>query len=118
MPKINEDLAGALRRYTALMRKKAYFEAHEVLEEAWHPLRMRRDPRAKLAKGLINAAIAFEHLRRKRTGYVANARKTMGAYERYKGLCREGIEAFALFAEACAIVEKLKNESGFDFGGT
>jgi len=115
MPKMNEDIAGALRHYIALMEKKAYFEAHEVLEEAWHPLRLRGDERANLVKGLINAAIAFEHLRRKRVNYAASARKTMGAYERYKGLCRKGIGVYALFAEACNAIEIYKAASEFDF---
>jgi len=36
---MNEDLEGALKQqYLVLMDDSAYFEVHEVLEEAWHPL--------------------------------------------------------------------------------
>jgi hypothetical protein len=109
---MNEDLRGALRAYAALMKSGAYFEAHEALEEAWHPLRLRKDPRANLAKGLINAAIALEHLRRNRPKSRINALKTVAAFDRYKGLCREGMEAYEEFAAACAIAETLRKEAG------
>ncbi|ADV47218.1 DUF309 domain-containing protein [Nitratifractor salsuginis] len=66
MPRENEDLDGALRAFCHCLSRGEFFEAHEVLEEAWHPLRRRNDPLASPVKGLINAAIAFEHLRRKR----------------------------------------------------
>jgi len=34
--KENEDLRAVLIRYLDLMDRQEYFEAHEVLEEAWH----------------------------------------------------------------------------------
>jgi hypothetical protein len=109
---MNEDLVGALHAYVALMRSGEFFEAHEVLEEAWHPLRLRKDPRANLAKGLINAAIALEHLRRNRPKSRVNALKTIAAFDRYKGLCSEGMEAYDDFATACKIAEKLRLKAG------
>jgi predicted metal-dependent hydrolase len=66
MPRENEDLDGALREFCRCLSRGEFFEAHEVLEEAWHPLRRNKDPLASPVKGLINAAIAFEHLRRNR----------------------------------------------------
>ena len=60
---MNHDLESALIAYMRLLDEKAYFDAHEVLEEAWHPLRLKKDPLANLVKGLINAAIAFEHIK-------------------------------------------------------
>ena len=82
MPRECEDLDGALRRYRELLLSEEYFEAHEVLEEAWHPLRRRDDPLRHPVKGLINAAIAFEHLRRDRPKSKRVALKAMEGYER------------------------------------
>lgn len=103
---MNEDLSGALRHYIVLMDAGCYFEAHEVLEEAWHPLRLKQDPLAALLKGLINGAVALEHLKRGKTGAEKRAQRVMAAYERHKGLCREGIPSYALFGQACRCVEK------------
>ena len=105
---MNEDLEGALREYVALMDAGEYFDAHEVLEEAWHPLRLRKDPLANLAKGLINGAIAFEHLKRDRNKAVERAQRVIASFERHKNICIEGIEHYTLFSEACKRVEVLK----------
>jgi len=108
MLKMNEDLEGALQAYLKLMGTEAYFEAHEVLEEAWHPLRLRKDPLANLVKGLINGAIAFEHLKRGRLHAVRRARRVIVSYERHKGVCVEGIVYYPLFRDACEHIERLK----------
>ncbi|KYJ86938.1 hypothetical protein AS592_08790 [Sulfurovum riftiae] len=107
---MNEDLEGALKAYLLLMDKAEYYEAHEVLEEAWHPLRLRKVPLANLAKGLINGAVTFEHIKRGRENYADRARRVIASYERHKHLCVEGIEYYALFATACQKVETLKKE--------
>jgi len=107
---MNEDLEGALKVYFIQMKKTKYYEAHEVLEEAWHPLRLRKDPLANLLKGLINAAVAFEHIKRDRENYADKARRVISSYERHKHLCVEGIAHYALFLAACQKVEALKKE--------
>lgn len=109
MLKMNEDLEGALHAYLSLLDEGAYFEAHEVLEEAWHPLRLRQDPLANLVKGLINGAVGFEHIKRHRTNYADKAVRVMASYERHKGLCVEGIDHYRLFALACQKIEALKS---------
>lgn len=106
---MNEDLEGALKAYLKLMDKADFFEAHEVLEEAWHPLRLRNDPLKNLLKGLINAAVSFEHLKRDRKNAAERARKVMHAFEKHKHLVSEDMVHAALFAEACALVERLKS---------
>ena len=107
---MNEDLEGALQTYLQLLDAEAYFDAHEVMEEAWHPLRLRKDPLANLAKGLINGAIAFEHLKRDREGASVRARRVIASFERHKELCVEGITYYTLFVQACARIEQLKSE--------
>jgi len=107
---MNDDLGGALKVYLKLLDEGEYFEAHEVMEEAWHPLRLKKDPLANLVKGFINAAIGFEHLKRKRNNADKKARRVMESYERYIPLCREGIVYLSLFEEAREKIETLKRK--------
>lgn len=107
---MNDDLAGALKAYLKLLEEEEYFEAHEVLEEAWHPLRLGKHPLANLAKGLINGAITFEHIKRNRKEVKKRAQTVIGSFERHKHLCIEGIEHYALFNEACIKIEALKSK--------
>lgn len=104
---MNEDLEGALTAYITLMEEGAYFEAHEVLEAAWHPLRMRKDPLANLLKGLINGAIALEHFKRRRGAYRSKAKRVFCSYERHHRLCKEGIVYYPLFQKACNLLEEV-----------
>jgi hypothetical protein len=105
---MNDDLEGALKAYLALLDEEEYFEAHEVLEEAWHPLRLSKHPLSNLAKGLINGAITFEHIKRNRKKMKYKAQRVIASYERYKPLCTESIEHAALFKQACQKIESLK----------
>jgi len=108
MLKMNDDLEGALKEYLKLLDEEEYFEAHEVLEEAWHPLRLGKHPLANLAKGLINGAITFEHIKRNRKEVKKKAQTVIASFERHKHLCVEGIEHYALFNESCMKIEALK----------
>ena len=116
MLKMNDDLEGALKAYLLLLDKEEYFEAHEVLEEAWHPLRLSDHPLSNLAKGLINGAITFEHIKRNRKNMQKKAQRVIASYERHKHLSSEKIEHAALFKQACQKIEslKLKHAEVFD----
>lgn len=105
---MNDDLEGALREYLKLLDEEKYFEAHEVLEEAWHPLRLNKHPLAQAVKGLINGAIAFEHIKRNRKNVQSKAQRVIASYERYKDLCTDKMEYAALFTEAKNKIESLK----------
>jgi len=107
---MNDDLEGALKAYLKLLEAEEYFEAHEVLEEAWHPLRLKKHPLANLVKGLINGAITFEHIKRNRANVKDKAQKVIASYERHKHLCVEEIEHYNLFKEACEEIETLKQK--------
>ena len=108
MLKENKDLRAALTRYLDLMDQKAYFEAHEVLEEAWHPMRKERDPLQNLVKGLINVAVAFEHLKRGKPEAERRARKVIASFDRYSVLCEPDIRESDLFALACRKAREIK----------
>lgn len=102
------SLERALQQYLDLLHQGAYFDAHEILEEAWHPLRKAQDPLANLVKGMINASIAFEHLKRNRHDAPRKARKVMASYERHKHLLVRGIRHYRLFDKACQKIEFIK----------
>jgi len=110
MLKMNDDLEGALKTYLTLLDEEEYFEAHEVLEEAWHPLRLSNHPLANLVKGLINGAVTFEHIKRNRKNVKDKARRVIASYERYKYLCTDNIEHAELFRQACQKIEALKQK--------
>ena len=107
---MNNDLEGALKEYLRLLDEEEYFEAHEVLEEAWHPLRLNKHPLRNLAKGLINGAIAFEHIKRDRQNAGDKARRVIASFERHKHLCTDHIEHAVLFKQSCQIIENLKSK--------
>ena len=105
---MNDNLEGALKAYLKFLETEEYFEAHEVLEEAWHPLRLKKDPLANLLKGLINAAIAFEHIKRDRKNAKNKSQRVIVSYERYKYLCRADIVYIELFTRIMKEIEQLK----------
>jgi len=101
----NDALEQALKNFCLCLEQGEYFEAHEVLEEAWHPLRRCGDPLAGPIKGLINAAIAFEHLRRNRPKSRRVAQIAMAGYERR-------IREEPCLRDARKLVNKLRYEWG------
>jgi hypothetical protein len=105
---MNDDLESALKAYLKLLEQEEYFEAHEVMEEAWHPLRIRQHPLSNLTKGFINAAIGFEHIKRDRKNAHKKAKRVMESYERHIHLCKKDIKFFLLFNEAKEKIEVLK----------
>ena len=91
------------------MDEGEYFEAHEVLEEAWHPLRLADHPLKNLVKGFINGAVSFEHLKRNRKDAARKARRVMQSYERHIGVYNAEIEYADLFKKAKVKIETLKS---------
>ena len=104
----NEKLEGALIAYLGMIERGEYFEAHEVLEDVWYPMRKSRDDLANLLKGLINAAVAFEHIKRKKPGAEERARRVIRSYDRYAPLCGTMTTEAELFQQACGKVQQLK----------
>ena len=107
---MNDDLEGALKEYLKLMEEEEYFEAHEVLEEAWHPLRLKDHTLKNLVKGLINGAVSFEHLKRNKKDAARKALHVMESYERYKDVYSDRIEFAELFKKACMKIQILKSK--------
>jgi len=108
MLKQNHNIEEALSVYIEQINRHQYFDAHETLEEIWHPLRKRNHPLKNLVKGLINGAICFEHIKRNRDESKRKATQVLNSFERHKELCQKEIEYFELFKEACSRIEGLK----------
>ena len=108
MPQKLQYLRIALSNYILLLQNESYFEAHEALEEAWHFMRKAKHPLQNLVKGLINASIAFEHLKRNRYDATRKAKIVMQSYERHKYLLNKEIIHHEFFDKACQKIELLK----------
>jgi hypothetical protein len=102
------QLEATLKKFIGLLERSDYFEAHEVLEHEWHELKKTNHPKANLARGLINAAVAFEHLKRATPTAMSKATKTYNGYLRYRYLC-DGSEPS--WNEVCKMVERIADEN-------
>src|SRR6202012_4099708 len=67
-----EEIPGFDRHYVGFFRcfnAQLYYEAHDVLEEVWLPIR--GQAQAKYYQGLIQMAGGFLHLQKNRLGHAA-----------------------------------------------
>lgn len=65
------------------LRDARYFDAHEVLEGLWFPRRFEKRSDVFLLRGLINAAVSFELLKR---GRVEASQRVWKNYLKHRGL--------------------------------
>ena len=70
----------AFEEFKSLITQKKYYEAHEILEEIWHPLRKSLHPDRDIIRGFINAAVSLELKKRGRNNYL----KVWQTYEKHK----------------------------------
>ena len=82
-----------LKEYKELILQHKFFEAHEVLEEFWFPRRKDKSLEVLIAKGFINAAVAFEL---KRRGRDENANKVFKTYIKFSKLIENNSELIEL----------------------
>lgn len=52
--------------FLACLHEERYYDAHEVLEALWFPVRFEKRSEVLLLKGLINASVSFELRKRGR----------------------------------------------------
>jgi len=98
------SITDTLNRFISLLKDEKHFEAHEVLELHWHKLKKENHPQSNLAKGLINAAIAFEHIKRNTPTAMQKAVKTYSGYKRYSYLKNDASKEWI---ETCDTVESI-----------
>ena len=70
----------AFEKFKSLIIQKQYYEAHEVLEEVWHPMRKSLHPDRDIIRGFINAAVSLELKKRGKNNYL----KVWHTYEKHK----------------------------------
>lgn len=87
------ELPGFSRHYSGFFRcfnAQLYYEAHDVLEEIWLPIR--KSPESNFYKGLIQMAGGFVHLQKQRLGPAARLfALALANFEPYPG-CHKGID--------------------------
>lgn len=79
-------LESYLNTFNNLLEEGLFFEAHELLEPLWMKAKSENRQLASLLKGYINAAIAFEHIKRGGQKGYQKAKKTFACYQRYRHL--------------------------------
>ena len=72
-----------IEAFKICLDEQRYYDAHEVLEEAWFPRRFENSNEVKLLKGFINAAVSFE-LHKK--GRIPQSKKVWLNYLKYRQL--------------------------------
>jgi len=70
-----------IQEFTQCLHDGHFYDAHEVMEEAWFPRRFEDDKEVKLFKGFINAAVSFELLKR---GKEKQSNKVWANYLKYR----------------------------------
>jgi predicted metal-dependent hydrolase len=91
-----------LQTFKELIKQEKYYEAHEVLEDLWQQIRKTDNPLKWAYKGLINAAVTFELIKRKRNSYNIPW-KNYKKYENYYKL-NEEIKQTAEFINNYALI--------------
>jgi uncharacterized protein len=92
-----------------LFNRGAYFECHEVLEEAWTP---ERGPRRLFLQGLIHVAVGFYHHRRGNpVGACRQLRKALRKLAGYLPVY-EGVNTERLSRDAAAVLAAIEAGQG------
>lgn len=63
------------------LEESRFYDAHEVLEALWFPVRAQKIPEVLLLKGMINASVSFELRKR---GRAHKAAGPWGVYLKYR----------------------------------
>src|SRR5205823_5532295 len=94
-----------VQRGIALFNAGEFFEAHEVLEEAWTP---ERGPRRLFLQSLIHVAVgAYHDSRGNPVGACRQLRKALRKMEAYLPLC-EGVDTARLYRDARRMLEEIE----------
>jgi hypothetical protein len=73
----------ALEEFVVCLQENRFYDAHEVLEAIWFPVRFEDGDEVKLLKGFINASVCFELIKKQRG---ASAQKVWKNYLKYRPL--------------------------------
>lgn len=63
--------------------EERFYDAHEVLEDAWYPKRFEKSAEVLLLKGFINASVSFELMKQ---GKIEPSKQVWKTYLKYRQL--------------------------------
>jgi hypothetical protein len=66
--------------FIELLNKQKYYEAHEVLEEVWFPIRKTKSNCSLVLKGFINGAVSMELYKRDK---IIQSKNVYQTYKKY-----------------------------------
>ena len=69
-----------IKEFKKLIKEKQYYDAHEVLEEIWFPIRKTKTNYCLVLKGFINGAVSLELFKR---GKIEQSKKVHQNYLKY-----------------------------------
>jgi len=72
-----------LDEFVMRLNEERFYDAHESLEEIWFPRRFEGSDEMQFLRGLINAAVSFELIKK---GRPDSAKKVWKNYIKYKDL--------------------------------
>jgi len=96
------ELKVIFEKFQNLIIQKKYYEAHEVLEEIWHPMRKSLHPDRDIIRGFINAAVSLELKKRGKSNYL----KVWKTYEKHKSKIKNN----QLYKELMIFLDNYKKE--------
>ena len=76
-------ISSKIEEFLLCIQEQRFYDAHEVLEEVWFPLRFENSNELKLIKGFINASVSFELFKR---GRIEQSKKVWANYLKYRSL--------------------------------
>ncbi|SFV49862.1 hypothetical protein MNB_SM-7-1465 [hydrothermal vent metagenome] len=95
-------------QYLKLLKQEHFFEAHEVLEEFWFPRRFEKSDEVQLVRGLINAAVSFELIKR---GRIEASKRVWRNYLKYRTLLYKVVsKEYNEYHRAIRTVDMIKRE--------
>lgn len=98
------NINDVLQKFIVLLENEEYFEAHNVFEQVWLEMKKEHHSCVDLARGLINAAVAFEHIKRDTPTAMTKARKVFAGYTKYRHMC-DDMDCY--FESACKKVDEI-----------
>ena len=91
------------------LKERRFYDAHEALEALWFPRRFEKSGEVQLLKGLINAAVSFELIRKGRPDASERAWKTYLKYPPDYRFLHPGY--LPSYREMTAEVEKIRSQN-------
>jgi DUF309 family protein family protein len=76
-------ISDKIEEFLLCLDEQRFYDAHEVLEEVWFPLRFEKSEEVQVIKGFINASVSFELYKR---GRVKQCKKVWRNYLKYRCL--------------------------------